>query len=149
MHPDLPNKWLWCDDNSKVTKWHVNLPNRPRYSIFVASFTANRAWEKAVNPLTKMSSLDRDIVECLLEDPISAETMIDTLSKYNDFIGGGKAELKQLGLITWHEESPSKFEPCRPSPELQLLIMSLHRGCYHRARLSDSLQEDREDNGQV
>jgi hypothetical protein len=109
MHADLPNKWLWCDDNSKVTKWHVNLPNRPRYSIFVASFTANRAWEKAVNPLTKMSSLDRDIVECLLEDPISAETMIDTLSKYDDFIGGGKAELKQLELITWHEESPSKF----------------------------------------
>jgi hypothetical protein len=117
MHADLPNKWLWCDD------------------IFVASFinTANTAWEKAINPLTKMSPLDRDIVDCLLEDPISAETMIDILNKYNDSIGGGKAELKQLGLITWHEESPSKFglDPCCPSPELQLLTMSFHRGCCY------------------
>jgi hypothetical protein len=57
-----------------------------------------------------MSPLDRDMVECLLEDLISAKTMIKTLTAYNNFIGGGKADLKQLGLISWNEESPSKFD---------------------------------------
>lgn len=110
MHADIPNKWLWCDDNAKVTKWYMNLPNRPRYSIFVSSFinNANKAWEKAIDPLTKMSPLDRDMVQCLLKDPISTETMIKTLTTYNDFIGGGREELKQLGLISWNEESLSK-----------------------------------------
>lgn len=111
MMADIPNKWLWCDDNAKVTKWHMNLPNRPRYSIFVSSFinTANRAWEKAINPSTTLSPLDRDMIQCLLEDPISAETMIKTLTAYNNFIGGGKAELKQYGLITWFDEDPSRL----------------------------------------
>jgi hypothetical protein len=57
-----------------------------------------------------MSPLDRDMVECLLEDLISAKTMIKTLTAYNNFIGGGKADLTQLGLISCNEESPSKFD---------------------------------------
>ena len=142
MHADIPNKWLWCDDNVKVTKWHMNLPNRPRYSVFVASFinNANKAWEKAINPLTKMSPLDRDMVECLLEDPISAETMIKTLTAYNNFIGGGKAELKQLGLINWNEESPSKLSLAPLTlPWMTVLIMLLHRGCCYREGLRAAL----------
>jgi hypothetical protein len=46
--------------------------------------------------------------ECLLEEPLTAETMIDILDKYNKFIGGNKGELKQVGLIAWMDEAPSK-----------------------------------------
>jgi len=51
------------------------------------------------------------MIQCLLEDPISADTMIKTLTAYNEFIGGGKAELNQFGLIFWNEEAPSKLDP--------------------------------------
>lgn len=110
MMADIPNKWLWCNDNPKVTKWHMNLVNRPAYASFISSFInyANRAWEKGIDAQSKLSPLDRDIINCLLEDPLSAEIMIETLDKYNKFVGGGQGALKQAGLITWLEGTPSK-----------------------------------------
>lgn len=134
MMADIPNKRLWCDDNANVTKWHMNLSNRPRYSISVASFinTANKAWEKAINPSTTLSPLERDVVQCLLEDPLSAETMIEILDKYNKFIGGGKAELKQIGVIPWNEEDPSRLHTTVTFPLSSVLTMQLYRGRCHR-----------------
>jgi hypothetical protein len=112
MHADLPNKWLWCEDNAKVTKWHINLPNHFPYRPFIASFInyANRTWEKAIDAQSKLSPFDREIITCLLEEPLTAETMIEVLDKYNDFTGAGKGELKQVGLIAWIEETPSKLK---------------------------------------
>lgn len=119
MHADLPHKWMWCDNHSQVTKWYMNVPSRPRYSIFISSFvnTANRAWNKAIDSQAKLSDLDRTIVDCLLNDPIPADVMIATLQDYNNYIGGIKGDLKQTGLISWEDEAPSK------------LTHSRHRSC--------------------
>ncbi|KAH0364664.1 hypothetical protein KCU65_g6584, partial [Aureobasidium melanogenum] len=109
MHADLPNKWLWCDNHSQVNKWHMNVPSRPRYNTLISSFInhANRAWEKAIDAQGKLSSIERTIVDCLLNDPIPADVMIATMQDYNHFVGGTKGELKQTGLIPWDDEAPT------------------------------------------
>ncbi|KEQ93340.1 hypothetical protein AUEXF2481DRAFT_337724 [Aureobasidium subglaciale EXF-2481] len=38
MMSDLPNKWLWCDDNAKVNRWFQHEVNRHRYRVFYSFF---------------------------------------------------------------------------------------------------------------
>ncbi|KAG9512958.1 hypothetical protein KCU93_g10213, partial [Aureobasidium melanogenum] len=144
MHADLPHKWLWCESHSQVTKWYMNVPSRPRYSIFVSSFvnTANRAWIKAINPQAKLSDLDRTIVDCLLNDPIPADVMIATLQDYNHYIGGIKGDLKQTGLIPWEDEAPSDAAIEKGVGELYKLIEKTQEKYYEAedARVSTKEQ---------
>ncbi|KAI5240418.1 hypothetical protein E4T43_06082 [Aureobasidium subglaciale] len=110
MMSDLPNKWLWCDDNAKVNRWFQHEVNRHRYRVFYSSFinACNRVWVISVdkNSTHKLQPLEHLMIDCLLEERIPADMLIDVLQKYNHFIGGTRGELKNKSLIKWDVEAP-------------------------------------------
>lgn len=113
MHADLYYTWLWCDDNAKVNQWFMNVRNRQPYRVFYASFinAANKAWVVSTDPNGKLKPIESRMVDCLLQEPIPAEQLIDMLERYNKFIGGNKGNLKRKGLIKWDEEEPGELAP--------------------------------------
>lgn len=111
MSTDVNYKWLWCDDHAKVTEWYLGLTDRHEYAFFYASFinTANRSWEIYSNGRETKKRLDvlgQHIVGCLDEEPIPADMLIETLGRYQKFIGGTKANLKGTGLIRFDKDDP-------------------------------------------
>jgi hypothetical protein len=107
-------RWLWCDNHAKVTTWFLSLPDRHEYAFFYASFinTANRSWEMSVDRSStakKLSPLSQLIVDCLEEESIPADMLIEVLEKYNKFIGGTKGNLKGTGLISFDNVAPGEF----------------------------------------
>jgi hypothetical protein len=80
--------WLWCDNHAKVTTWFLSLPDRHEHALFYASFinTANRSWQmyvkaNASSDAKKLSPLSQLIVDCLEEESIPANMLIDVLGK--------------------------------------------------------------------
>ncbi|KAI5242106.1 hypothetical protein E4T42_07817 [Aureobasidium subglaciale] len=51
MMSDLPNKWLWCDDNAKVNRRFQHEVNRHRYRVFYSFFinACDRVWVISVD----------------------------------------------------------------------------------------------------
>jgi hypothetical protein len=108
--------WLWCDNHAKVTTWFLRLPDHHEYDLFYASFinTANRSWQMYVKAnaspdAKKLSPLSQLIVNCLEEETIPADMLIDVLGKYNKFISGTKASLKGTGLIWFDNVAPGEL----------------------------------------
>jgi len=52
--------------------------------------------------------LDYLFIDCLAEDPIPADMLIEALSAYNKLIGGAKGSLKGKGLIKCQNSVPNK-----------------------------------------
>lgn len=107
-------QWLWYDDHDKVTTWFESLNDRHEYRLFYPSFinTAKRYWEISVNQTAtakKIEPLGQRIVNCLHEDPIPADMLIEALSAYQKFIGGTKASLKRVGPVRFGDDPPGKF----------------------------------------
>ena len=96
-------KWLRCDNHAKVTHWFLTLDDRHEYPIFYSSFVnaANRSWSiyQQYADHKRLQPLDYLFIDCLAEDPIPADMLIDALSAYNKLIGGTKGYLKGKGLI--------------------------------------------------
>ncbi|OBW69641.1 MAG: Uncharacterized protein AUREO_003130 [Aureobasidium pullulans] len=108
INTDVEFVWLWCDDNATVNKWFINIPNSGHYQCFYASLinACNRAYVKSLDPSQKLQKLDHLMVDCLMEDPIPADMMINLLKKYDHFIGGGQAGYKRKGLVKFDEDIP-------------------------------------------
>lgn len=113
MHADLQRTWLWCDDHAKVNQCFMSVNNSHPYHIFYASFinAANKAWVVSTDPNGKLKPIESRMVDCLLQEPIPAEQLIDLLQRYNKYTGGGKGNVKRKGLIKWYEEEPGELTP--------------------------------------
>ncbi|KAH0167248.1 hypothetical protein KCU67_g3960, partial [Aureobasidium melanogenum] len=108
MQQSVYYKWLWCNENSKVNVWFLNMPEHHNYRVFYASFinAANRAWELGRHSNSTLQPLDLDMIACLLEEHIPAEMIIDALKKYNHLVGGNKGDLKIKGLVKMSDGPP-------------------------------------------
>jgi hypothetical protein len=102
--------WLWCDDHAKVTDWFLTLSDRHEYPLFYSSFinAANRSWSTYARDADhkKLQPLDYLFIDCLAEEPIPADMLIEALSGYNRLIGGTKGSLKGKGLIKCENTVP-------------------------------------------
>ncbi|THX09449.1 hypothetical protein D6D13_06040 [Aureobasidium pullulans] len=137
MHADLYYTWLWCDDNAKVNQWFMNVRNRQPYRVFYASFinAANKAWVVSTDPNGKLKPIESRMVDCLLQEPIPAEQLIDMLERYNKFIGGNKGNLKRKGLIKWDEEEPDILAIEAGVKELYNMVEKFYlRSCVTKAK---------------
>lgn len=123
INTDVEFVWLWCDDNATVNKWFINIPNSGHYQCFYASLinACNRAYVKSLDPSQKLQKLDHLMVDCLMEDPIPADMMINLLKKYDHFIGGGQAGYKRKGLVKFGEDIPGKTRPLLNLIRLKIL----------------------------
>lgn len=137
--------WLWCEDHAKVTDWFMSVTNRRDYDLFYSSFVniANKFWMKSLDPRAKkLQPLEERIVDCLLEESIPADALIDVLKEYNQLIGGTRGDIKSTGLIIWTSEPPGK--PCPDSSSVCPAVLTLpfgSNGC-HRSRRAKTLQAD-------
>ncbi|THY13868.1 hypothetical protein D6D01_08250 [Aureobasidium pullulans] len=104
LHADLQRTWLWCDDHVKANQWFMSVNNSHPYHIFYASFI--RSWVVSTDPNGKLKPIESRMVDCLLQEPIPAEQLIDLLQRYNKYTGSGKGNVKRKGLIKWDEEEP-------------------------------------------
>jgi hypothetical protein len=110
MHNDVYYSWLWCEENAKVNKWFLNMPERHNYRTFYSSFinAVNRAWDSARRNESTLQPLDLDMIVCLLQERIPAEMLIETMKSYNKIIGGNKGNLKGKGLIRVDDNIPGR-----------------------------------------
>lgn len=108
MQQSVYYKWLWCNENSKVNVWFLNMREHHNYRVFYASFinAANRALELARHSNSTLQPLDLDMIACLLEEHIPADMVIDVLQKYNHLVGGNKGDLKNKGLVKMNDGPP-------------------------------------------
>ncbi|KAG9512962.1 hypothetical protein KCU93_g10214, partial [Aureobasidium melanogenum] len=130
--PEPQYSWLWCDDNQKVTDWFLSVADRHDYDLFYSSFIniANKIWMKSLDPRAKMlQPLEMRIVDCLLEEPIPANALIDVLKEYNQLIGGTKGDIKATGLIRWTNEPPTMAAMEAGVRKLYKLIVATWRKC--------------------
>ncbi|KAH0285224.1 hypothetical protein M436DRAFT_61227 [Aureobasidium namibiae CBS 147.97] len=138
-------KWLWCDDHAKVTNWFLSLTDRHEYALFYASFinTANRHWEISIDTTAtakKLEPLGQLIVECLDEDPIPTDWLIEALSGYHKFIGGTKGNLKGTGVIRFDNTPPDMASIQRGETKLYNLIARY----YKQPKIKDEGIQDEE-----
>jgi hypothetical protein len=102
--------WLWCDYHAKVTDWFLTLTDRLEHPLFYSSFinAANRSWSTYARDADhkRLQPLDYLFIDCLAEEPIPADMLIEALSGFNRSIGGTKGYLKGKGLIQCENTVP-------------------------------------------
>jgi hypothetical protein len=103
-------QWLWCDYHAKVTDWFLTLTDRLEHPLFYSSFinAANRSWSTYARDADhkRLQPLDYLFIDCLAEEPIPADMLIEALSGFNRSIGGTKGYLKGKGLIQCENTVP-------------------------------------------
>ncbi|KAG9643282.1 hypothetical protein KCU95_g18112, partial [Aureobasidium melanogenum] len=127
----------------------MSVADRHDYELFYSSFIniANKIWMKSLDPRAKkLQLLEMRIVDCLLEEPIPANALIDVLKEYNQLIGGTKGDIKSTGLIRWTNEPPITAAIEAGVRKLYKLIAATWRKC---CRSDDSDGEPTEDEEMV
>jgi hypothetical protein len=139
-------KWLWCDDHAKVTAWFLTLTDRYDYNLFYPSYVnaAGRSFElfqrnKGGITWSQLQPFDRLNVECLLNETIPADKLIEALSQNQRVLGGTKGNLKGKGMIKFNDAAPGIY---RPSLLLTNTDSRLKRYVGCREWRYSTLQED-------
>jgi hypothetical protein len=108
-------KWLWCDDHAKVTAWFLTLNDRYDYNLFYPSYVnaAGRSFElfqrnKGDFTSSQLQPFDHLNVECLLNETIPADELIDASNQNQRILGGTKGNLKGKGMIKFSDAAPGK-----------------------------------------
>lgn len=116
MQQSVYYKWLWCNENTKVNAYFLNMPERHNYRVFYAALVnvANRAWDQARHSGSNLQALDLHMIACLLEEHIPADMIIEAIQQYNKLVGGNKGDLKGKGLVKIGDSPPGKPRSLTP-----------------------------------